>query len=992
MSVNELLVKAYLYDICPWINFSAKNSRKVTYDESNEVMAKMSSQLQAHELVTCTEILREVLIENGLASENNSPVSMFFSPDRVKARINERAMLLDPDLKLIDAGFMLALENIADFSLDELKTMVLYSAMRFGLLLNKDYIQQLNHCLYNPPQYYNGTLWFELKIPGIDNIHIWHPDSLTLALLGKWYARDASENEFEDTRLDVFKKIKALLKFKQSDLRIIKSNKLLADGISMVISNKIPAYINDITKGETDSRTVNRECNLRLCTGKSPRATHRHELSSERKIKSICKSSLRNFENDDSVIRSIKKHLKNGDSTYISKSILDLIVTEEKSITPITALLGRWVSQRLIGKNYWGSRSSRSTVEKRFQYIALDIIDVFENVNPIDLSTEDLFDLYYEMVENRGEVESFYKVLEDFHYYIQEFEGATKAHKAFPWSKKQKYRPVDSNIITWPETSAIEGYYWDKLKNNSMSISERQIMRLSLIVYALGFYTGMRRQEIIGARISDITTVGRKIYNVRKHKNKSVKSSNSIRQLPIWIYLPEEILKLVNQYLKYRIDNGAKSDDYLFNISGDDVTTKINERKVFSHIHWVMQSVTGYGKARFHHLRHSCGTWMLWKLTIPYLSNKNLGFAGMPEFTDEELMVYQEHLLAHTSLKYPSEKIVPEISRMLGHSNGGMSLGHYVHSAYWILNDYRLNLMPNLSTNLLAKLAGISARQIQKLSDANDSPLTPNLIKPSIIKKLSKYSKSPDLSDWVDPSKKIIGEYNRELTGERVVEYDTWNALLEYFNEGTDMAVLTQKYNIEESDFNSYINHTKLIFTEDKDKRIELNKIPTSKKERKTTELMLKNFSGLSQAKRGPVNHAVNYFINNNTKNGVMFTSKEELSNYLKIFDSLTLWKTPRDSNEKIAAFRLTLSSNYPPGSLDRQNQWDFWCRSNSFQSFQLSDRFDEAVATNRGLIFVDYMTEKPLVKSSNTKRLTDKGFVLGMYILAVMHCYDDNY
>jgi integrase len=981
MSVSELLVKTYLYDVCPWINFSATNSRKVTYDESNEVMARMSSKLQAHELVTCTEILREVLIKNGLASEKSSPVSMIFSPDRVKARINERAMLLDPDLKIIDAGFMLVLENIDDFSLDEIKIMILYSAMRFGLLLNKDYLKQLNHCLYHPPQYYQGRIWYEFKIPEVDNKLIWNPDSLTLTLLGKWYGIDKVNSKDDDFKLDFFNEFLKIIKIKVSNFKSIKSLKSLENGISMVIANRIPAYINDIAKGESDSRTVNRECYFRLLTGMSPILNN---MGEDKGLKVINKAYSSKLNNDDVFIKVIKEYFKNEKSSDISKYIIDYINLEDKKINPSMIFLGRWVAQRLTGKNYWGNKTSQGTIKKRFRYIAQDMIDVFEYVNPLDLSSKELCDLYHEIVENSDGSVIYKKALEDFHYYIQENEGAAKIFKAFPWSKKQKYQSVDANIITWRETSAIETYYWNKLKDKSIYKYERQLMSLRLIVYALGFYTGMRRQEIIGARISDITTFGRQIYNVRMHENRSLKSLNAIRQLPIWIYLPKDILELVDRYLKSRVESGAKPDDYLFDLSGDKESIRINERLVFNHIHWVMQGMTGHAKARFHHLRHSCGTWMLWKLSLPYLSNKNLGFVGIPEFTDEELIVYQENLLAHTNLKYPSEKILPEIARMLGHSNGGMSLGHYVHSAYWISNDYRVNLMPNLSTNLLAKLAGISVRQIQKLSGANDSPLTPDLIMPTLIKKLSKHSNLPVLTNWIDPRKKDLGEYKRELSGKRIIELDMWNDLFEYFDRGADTETFLNKYNIQEYEFDRYIQNAKCLFSEDINGRTVLYKIQQTKKELETVERMITNYHSLSDAKKTPVHIAVGYFKNNRTKNGVVFNSKEQLNEYLRIFYSLKLWKLVED--KKLPAFRLTLSSDKAFESSERANQWTFWQRATKFQSFQLSNKIDETISTNRGSLTVDYMSERKKGVSSITRRSTDRGFVLGMYIIATFY------
>ena len=886
------------------------------------------------------------------------------------------------------------LNVIDDLGTEDLKTMIIYSAMRFGLLLNKDYLEKFTNILCDVPYSYNGKIWYEIDIPETNNTQIWNPDSMTLVLLDHWYKRVLIKNKGDDICFDIYRNIKRLLQpsgysFNRNKINSI--NKII-DGISVAAAYKIPSHINDSSTGVIDNRTVNKTCYLRLLSGMSPKLRDVNKIESNRSVNLIepSKASLKHFEHDDNFINIIRNCLNGDDESAISERILGLIKNNESKITPSMVYVGKWICTRLIKRNDFGNKLSINTIKKSFNYIAKDMVGVFDGKNPVDLNPDDLRSLYLEMIDNWGESKGFIKALKDFNCYLQMYEGGAKIDSGLPWFKHTKYIPVDANIVTWKETEAIESYFWKKIRNTQNSEYERQLMSLRLIVYALGFYTGMRRREIIGAKLGDITVIGRQIYTVRPYDGHTMKTSNAIRQLPIWLLLPKDILKLVNTYIDFRINNGGNNDDYLFDLSGNTESTQISERLVFCHIHWVVQVISGNDKARFHHLRHSCGSWMLWKLSLPYLDSKESGFSGMPEFTNEELSRLQENMLAHSSLRFPSSNMLAEIARMLGHSNGGMSLSHYVHSVHWIINDYRERLVPSLPSRVLSKLAGITIRQVQKLAD-NDphANLTTALIGKTVIRSLSKISKSPDVSNWVEPAKKELGDFKRELGGIRLVEFDIWKASKEYFEEGKNRSKLIEEYNIEGDALDRAIENVKAVFSSEKDKPIILCRLPNAIKELKTAELMITNYKGLSISKRAPVNCAVNYHMNNHTNTGVYFNKKEELSKYLKIFDALKLWKT--DGNKQIHAYRLTLNSDKPLGSLDRQKQWDFWTRSNSFQNYQMSNQVDESIKSARGQIYIDYITEKPKKESSQTKRLADRGFILGINILAVMYSGSSN-
>ena len=137
MIVDIILVKLYLLDVCPWIEFLRDNKRQLTDIEYNSTLINLHREFSANNITKAIIILNDYLVESKLYSSKK--LSRLIKSSRKKARLDKRARFNEKAIEAIDSEFSGTLTNIEGLNNQELKPMILYSAMRYGLLLNKDF-------------------------------------------------------------------------------------------------------------------------------------------------------------------------------------------------------------------------------------------------------------------------------------------------------------------------------------------------------------------------------------------------------------------------------------------------------------------------------------------------------------------------------------------------------------------------------------------------------------------------------------------------------------------------------------------------------------------------------------------------------------------------------------------------------------------------------------------------------------------------------------
>ena len=143
---------------------------------------------------------------------------------------------------------------------------------------------------------------------------------------------------------------------------------------------------------------------------------------------------------------------------------------------------------------------------------------------------------------------------------------------------------------------------------------------------------------------------------------------------------PEELQLLIEWYRERRAEERIKpTSDFLFCIP-QLKTQWISESALFPALHNCMRAVTGSEFLHYHHLRHSCATWLFFKLMAAHNRlSPELFFHDLPltvRWLRDDLRLRKAMLPTDG----PTRKIVHIVSAILGHGSPKTTLLHYIHS------------------------------------------------------------------------------------------------------------------------------------------------------------------------------------------------------------------------------------------------------------------------------------------------------------------------
>ena len=994
--------------ICPWVFSLNKKNRLVSKDEYSLMVVKLQSEMPIKEAAQANQQLITYLHDNQLANVKINAFPTIVELKRPSARVNIHSVKGVNVISELDRTFSNNLRNCRELSREDLTGLIIYSAMRYGLLLIRARVDEFLDLLNMPPKYLNGHFWYELPIEETGAYQIWNPDHTTLALLNIWY-----EKKFHIRFRRALKKSWfGILKTSFINLGVtwkylgVNSPSGFIKAISTKASKHIPAFINDCATGLIDNRTLIPSCYYRLISGRAPK----FKAVADDQFASSFKPSIRDpqkhsvfGQSDQQVYAEIKTCLKNksGDKlSVVSKRLLNIVSLEKSHITPTLYFVGAWLSQRLTSENHFGSKSKPSTMLNKVYAIVPDLLAHFGSINPIDMGEDELTDIYEKIIQTASKKEITTKYLQDYHLYLVFYQSADSIESGAPWGCGiNKYKSVDAKIITYKEFDAAVNEYRRLIELFETSKSERRLMKVCLVILILGFYTGMRRREVIGSRICDVTRYGRQEFLVRNNPFRSLKSPNANRRLAIQETIPPEHMLEINRVIKFRLKQGANEDDFLFDID-ELVDIYSNEKKIFLHIQYILQTVTGDNQTRFHHLRHSCATWALWRWHSLYLQAPSEWSGILPKFDQAQLMKEYERLFGYFDEKYISDKLLYVLANILGHSSPGMSLEHYAHSVHWISNIYREKLLPKVNSKALANISGLTVRQIEKL--ANGEACTMKTIANRCKKQLSKVAIRPDVEGWVDPLKKSIGLWKREVSRERLLEFDILQALIDKANSGLSDRMLADRHQVDirrlslandkASDIFSMTfdssGHNTLRHADPSWRKQELGfhlRFPRQMRQRKLAESMVRHYHRLSKTQQEKVDSCIDYFIENGRMDhsGLRFNNKADLSNFLRLFNYLGLFK----KNSKgicVSAYRVSLVSCNAINSSERQAQWSHWRKSCDYKGYQRKNVVNQSALQKNGYIEIDYLSDAPQTVKKSKNRPSDWGYRFAMYLLAI--------
>lgn len=395
-----------------------------------------------------------------------------------------------------------------------------------------------------------------------------------------------------------------------------------------------------------------------------------------------------------------------------------LVVSEQHSPPRnLEELICQWAAYLLHGRSFYGNALQPKTVANYVRDVGRGLVDQLTEEPILEVppdALEGLYELMLEAQPTRAVRRNLSKALLEFHGFLQ---------KAFAYPPVSPYAVlgigkfpqfVDAQILT-------EDQYRDVLRRLSVGPLAHRSPRMAVIAQAmviLGFRLGLRRNEALKLLRRDLqlplisaeraAAVHKRhpalprlsperlealelevSLHIRPHAQRCLKTRNSTRTLPLRLLLEPDELRLITELAQQRDAEEAKCgySEYLFCVP-ELQTRWVSESSLFPVIHEALRSVTGHSELHYHHLRHSCATWLMFKLATAAwgVSERVELLFGQHRHTAAWLR--SSDRLARTffhSEGAPTRRVIHITSALLGHSSPKISLLHYIHCMPWLL-------------------------------------------------------------------------------------------------------------------------------------------------------------------------------------------------------------------------------------------------------------------------------------------------------------------
>ncbi len=465
----------------------------------------------------------------------------------------------------------------------------------------------------------------------------WVADPLTALLIIRWL-RDYPEDKSIAVHRNVidaehivgsyFSQTKAIIpkEYRQT------LGALIADTIT-VIGLKIPPFLVSYAAGNLRSVSLPDEVWTRVLTDKAvPRLIEQSEIEElpvavKLGTSTTTSASIHSARQQELLLRDMLKVIHNSTSSQKQtasdslKGLRAFLTDHKDTLSPILELVGQWGYDLLTHypeKKMLPSQVKKtlkpSTVRRYLQPVGDGLLCQALDLNLRDLTSEDLYEVYLDIIKDRitdlDRVTTAHHLARFHEFLVERQEFPTVDFSDLIGRKGPMELGVDANFITPDQFGRVLNLLqWRK---NNLS-AQRMIQ---ILIALLGYRCGLRNREALKLRVKDVHGSEQPELLVRVSRYAYLKSSDSVRRIPLYILFTETELEFFRKWLSKRVEKSDREpNEALLFCNPDDPTTPLAERTIFPFITEAIHQATGDRSLVYHHLRHSCATMLLICLT-----------------------------------------------------------------------------------------------------------------------------------------------------------------------------------------------------------------------------------------------------------------------------------------------------------------------------------------------------------------------------------------
>lgn len=382
--------------------------------------------------------------------------------------------------------------------------------------------------------------------------------------------------------------------------------------------------------------------------------------------------------------------------------------TEEAEALEV--LIKDWVGYLLGGSSVYGHGIGRSSIARYARLLGDALVSQLDGISVFQMGLDALESVYETVLDAQvtdGKRRTLAKAIHEFHGFLERRYHYPPISPYSLLGIGRDVASVDARILSEDQYHAV----LRALGTCGLELRTPRLVTAAKLFLILGFRLGLRRNEALKLRLSDLhlpelsieasERIRRRHPNmrilsnqelaelgqpvdllIRPHAQRGLKTLNSVRRLPLRLLLEPDELEMLMRWYKERQAEECRAPSSEFLLCIPELRTQwVSESTLLPALHACMRAVTGSEIIHYHHLRHSCATWLMLKLMGAITtSSPELLFRDLPLTTRwlKDTTRQREGLISASG--GPTRRIVHIVSALLGHGSPKTSLLHYIHS------------------------------------------------------------------------------------------------------------------------------------------------------------------------------------------------------------------------------------------------------------------------------------------------------------------------